>query len=312
MQTTVTITEPGRAPLHVVVRRPLEVGRDCDGLLLGDPQLSRRHLRLSAVGGRLSVQDLGSTNGTSIGGSVLVGTVVLQPGDVVEFGRCRLELDDATERVADSGGDPLRRTSIDIVAAAATADPLPSTLTSGGTLTIVFSDIKQSTRRAVALGDERWLFARPTDHARRRCSHRRRTLHAKKMTHRAVRKWREGPAAATGAQSTERVRDDALEAGGTRAWRGVRRTTRFPYPLSSRELASEVPVAGTYLLTIAGWDRSRRGTACAQCVRRATRSTARRTSRVTTPTTLAVRRPPPSSTGSSRTREDPSDGPAAS
>jgi class 3 adenylate cyclase len=157
MQPTVTITEPGRAPLHVVVRRPLEVGRDCDGLLLSDPLLSRRHLRLSAVGGRLSVQDLGSTNGTSVGGSVLVGTVVLQPGDVVEFGRCRLELDGDTERVADSDVDPIRRTSIDIVAEAATADQLPSTLTSGGTLTIVFSDIEQSTRRAVALGDERWM-----------------------------------------------------------------------------------------------------------------------------------------------------------
>jgi class 3 adenylate cyclase len=156
MAPTVTITEPGRAPLHVVVRRPLEVGRDCDGLLLGDPLLSRRHLRVSAVGGRVSVQDLGSTNGTSVGGSVLVGAVVLQPGDVVEFGRCRLELDDDTERVADAGDDPLRRTSIDLVAAAAKADPLPSTLTSGGTLTIVFSDI-ESTRRALELGDESWM-----------------------------------------------------------------------------------------------------------------------------------------------------------
>lgn len=156
MQPTVTITEPGRAPLHMVVRRPLEVGRDCDGLLLSDPLLSRRHLRLSAVGARLSVQDLGSTNGTSIGGSALVGTVVLQPGDVVEFGRCRLELDGATQQVDESADDPLRRTSIDIVAAAATDDPLPSMLASGGTLTIVFSDIEQSTRRAIALGDERW------------------------------------------------------------------------------------------------------------------------------------------------------------
>jgi class 3 adenylate cyclase len=157
MQPTVTITEPGRAPLHIVVRRSLEIGRDCDGLLLSDPLLSRRHLRLSAVGGRLSVEDLGSTNGTSVGGSVLVGTVVLQPGDVVEFGRCRLEFDGATERAAVSGDDHIRRTSFDIVVEAATADPLPSTLTSGGTLTIVFSDIEQSTRRAVALGDERWM-----------------------------------------------------------------------------------------------------------------------------------------------------------
>lgn len=154
---TVKITEPGRTPLHVVVRRPLELGRDCDGVLLTDPELSRRHLRLTATGGRLTVQDLGSMNGSSVGGSVLVGAITVQPGDVVAFGRCRLELDDETGRVAESGGDPLRRTSIDMVAAAAAADRLPATLASAGTLTIVFSDIEQSTRRAVELGDERWM-----------------------------------------------------------------------------------------------------------------------------------------------------------
>ncbi|MCB9371628.1 MAG: hypothetical protein H6518_02485 [Microthrixaceae bacterium] len=42
---TVRITQPGRTPLHVVVHRPLELGRDCDGVLLSDPELSRRHLR---------------------------------------------------------------------------------------------------------------------------------------------------------------------------------------------------------------------------------------------------------------------------
>ena len=154
---TVRITEPGRTPLHVVVHRPVELGRDCDGVLLTDPQLSRRHLRLSATGGRVSVQDLGSTNGTAVGGAVLVGTATLQPGDVVTFGHCRLELADRAERGATNGTDPLRRTSIDLVAAAAAADPLPVSLAAAGTLTIVFSDIEQSTRRAVELGDERWL-----------------------------------------------------------------------------------------------------------------------------------------------------------
>jgi class 3 adenylate cyclase len=153
----VKVTEPGRTPLHLVVRRPLELGRDCDGLLLADPELSRRHLRLSATGARLTVQDLGSTNGTTMGGSVLAGTVTVEPGDVVTFGRCRLELDDGGERPAGCRTDSLSQTSIDIVADAASADRLPATLASGGTLTIVFSDIEQSTRRAVELGDERWM-----------------------------------------------------------------------------------------------------------------------------------------------------------
>jgi class 3 adenylate cyclase len=153
----VKVTEPGRTPLHLVVRRPLELGRDCDGLLLADPELSRRHLRLCATGSRLTVQDLGSTNGTTVGGSALTGTVTVEPGDVVSFGRCRLELDADEERLAECRADSLRQTSIDIVADAAAADRLPATLASGGTLTIVFSDIEQSTRRAVELGDERWL-----------------------------------------------------------------------------------------------------------------------------------------------------------
>jgi class 3 adenylate cyclase len=153
----VKITEPGRTPLHLVVRRPLELGRDCDGLLLADPELSRRHLRLSAMGGRLTVSDLGSTNGTTVAGSVLAGTVTVERGDVVTFGRCRLELDDDDERPAERSTDPLRQTSIEIIADAAAADRLPATLASGGTLTIVFSDIEQSTRRAVELGDERWM-----------------------------------------------------------------------------------------------------------------------------------------------------------
>ena len=159
---TVKITEPGRTPLHLVIRRPVEVGRDCDGLLLADAELSRRHLRLSATGGRVTVQDLGSTNGTLLDGSVLVGPTGVEVGQVVTFGRCQLEVvpsDATTRRSLVRRVDPLRRTSIDVVAAAAAADPVPvsAVLSQGGTLTIVFSDIEQSTRRGEEFGDEAWM-----------------------------------------------------------------------------------------------------------------------------------------------------------
>ena len=36
---TVQISEPGRTPLQVRLHRPLEVGRDCDGVLLTDALL---------------------------------------------------------------------------------------------------------------------------------------------------------------------------------------------------------------------------------------------------------------------------------
>ena len=152
------ISEPGRTPLHLVVRRPIDVGRDCDGLLLADAELSRQHLRLSATAGRLVVADLGSTNGTKLDGADLVGPTRVGPGQVVTFGHCRLELVAADNgRAASVAADPLRRTSIDIVADAAVADPMSRTPFPGGTLTIVFSDIEQSTRRTEELGDAAWL-----------------------------------------------------------------------------------------------------------------------------------------------------------
>ena len=153
---TVKITEPGRTPLHLVIRRPVDVGRDCDGLLLADPELSRLHLRLSATAGRLLVTDVGSTNGTRLDGAELAGPTRVSPGQVVTFGRCRLELVEHG-RAPSVAADPLRRTSIDIVADAAVADPMAPGLFGGGTLTIVFSDIEQSTRRSEELGDGAWV-----------------------------------------------------------------------------------------------------------------------------------------------------------
>jgi class 3 adenylate cyclase len=105
------------------------------------------------------VQDLGSTNGSMLDGIPIVGPTGLRDGEVVTFGNCTLEVvevNGATAAVASE--DPVRRTSIDLVADAAVASGLiPRAVPDGGTLTIVFSDIEQSTRRAVELGDEGWL-----------------------------------------------------------------------------------------------------------------------------------------------------------
>jgi class 3 adenylate cyclase len=153
--TVVQITEPGRTPLHLRLHRPTEVGRDCDGVLLTDPLLSRRHLRLSSVGGRVTVEDLGSTNGTLIDGAPVQQPTPLLPGQAATFGSCRLEVVSSVDR--EEPVDDVRKTSIDIVAAAAGADSAPMVQSGSGTLTIVFSDIEGSTRRAEQLGDEAWL-----------------------------------------------------------------------------------------------------------------------------------------------------------
>ncbi len=162
---TVVVREPGRTPLHLVVRDILEIGRDCDGLLLDDPQISRRHLQLRAERGHVVVEDLGSTNGSLIDGKPLEGGHVLLRGEIVEFGDCTVEL--ALDARATQSGriqDPeaarrLRASSIDMVAAAAAEDhrDYESLDTDAGTLTIAFSDILSSTERAVELGDTKWV-----------------------------------------------------------------------------------------------------------------------------------------------------------
>jgi class 3 adenylate cyclase len=156
----VVIHEPDRTPIRLVVDGPpIEVGRDCRGVLLTDPQISRRHLRLDAHAGAVRVSDLGSTNGTRVDGIPISGTHLLTVGEVVQLGASTITLfvrsTPATEPVRTAAAT----TSIDLVAAAVVADPpdLASLAAESGNLTIVFSDIESSTRRAVAAGDARWL-----------------------------------------------------------------------------------------------------------------------------------------------------------
>jgi pSer/pThr/pTyr-binding forkhead associated (FHA) protein len=74
---------------------PLEIGREAneEGRLGDDPQLSRRHARISAFkGGRLLVEDLGSTNGTSVNGEEIAAPTVLGPGDTLALGDSELRV----------------------------------------------------------------------------------------------------------------------------------------------------------------------------------------------------------------------------
>ncbi len=71
----------------------LLIGRhlDCD-VVLSDMAISRRHARLRFRDGRWILQDLESTNGTSVNG-VRVGRSVLVAGDVISIGTQRLTID---------------------------------------------------------------------------------------------------------------------------------------------------------------------------------------------------------------------------
>jgi pSer/pThr/pTyr-binding forkhead associated (FHA) protein len=70
----------------VEVRAGLTFGREgCDVVLL-DPEVSRRHARISMLDGAPAIADLGSTNGTWVNGHRIGATAQLAAGDVVRFG----------------------------------------------------------------------------------------------------------------------------------------------------------------------------------------------------------------------------------
>src|SRR4051812_47825060 len=80
---------------RLVVVDELVLGRsvDGDGRLAEDRELSRRHARIGRdAGARLTIEDLGSANGTFVNGKAIAGPQVLEPGDVVRLGTTTLEL----------------------------------------------------------------------------------------------------------------------------------------------------------------------------------------------------------------------------
>ncbi len=84
---------PGRASRDVAFDgQPVTIGRAADvDLVVADPLVSRRHARLAPRGGRLVLEDLGSTNGTRVNDQV-VREAVVGPGDRIQLGATRLEI----------------------------------------------------------------------------------------------------------------------------------------------------------------------------------------------------------------------------
>lgn len=65
----------------------LFLGRDLTSdLVINDPEVSRRHLRLVLDGATYRIEDLGSTNGTFIRGQRLAAPVLLTPGELITLG----------------------------------------------------------------------------------------------------------------------------------------------------------------------------------------------------------------------------------
>ena len=88
---------------EVPVGGQVVVGRDpgaADVILDQDRDVSRRHATFSPSGAGLTVEDLGSTNGTFVNGHKLTATVPLNTGDRVEIGDSVIEIRLAVEPAA--------------------------------------------------------------------------------------------------------------------------------------------------------------------------------------------------------------------
>lgn len=63
------------------------LGRDItNDIVINDPEVSRHHLRLTRAPGGISLEDLGSTNGTFVNGQRLSGPRPLRAGDMIGLG----------------------------------------------------------------------------------------------------------------------------------------------------------------------------------------------------------------------------------
>lgn len=73
--------------IYEITKDVTTLGRDItNDIVINDREVSRHHLRLVRSGGNLTIEDLGSTNGTFVNGKRVSGVTPLQNGDMVGLG----------------------------------------------------------------------------------------------------------------------------------------------------------------------------------------------------------------------------------
>jgi len=69
-----------------MVRDMIIVGRDMDcEIMIPSRQVSRKHARLKLTNSGVSIEDLGSKNGTHLNGTLLADLTILKDGDVIQI-----------------------------------------------------------------------------------------------------------------------------------------------------------------------------------------------------------------------------------
>jgi pSer/pThr/pTyr-binding forkhead associated (FHA) protein len=78
---------PNTGKIFELVQDELTIGRDITNrVVINDPEVSRRHAKLTAQMGGYTIEDLGSTNGTFVDGQRLTGPHLLRPGQTIMLG----------------------------------------------------------------------------------------------------------------------------------------------------------------------------------------------------------------------------------
>ena len=94
-----------------LTRDYMTLGRShSNDLVVSELTVSRVHASLSVdPAGRVSVQDLGSSGGTSVNGRPASGPVILQSGDVISFGGARFQFQGASGQTKATAALPIQR-----------------------------------------------------------------------------------------------------------------------------------------------------------------------------------------------------------
>lgn len=80
-------TGPNVGQAFMLDKPEMNIGRELTNeIVINDPEVSRRHARVMVQGVNYILEDLGSTNGTSVNGLTLAGPYLLKPGDTIVLG----------------------------------------------------------------------------------------------------------------------------------------------------------------------------------------------------------------------------------
>src|SRR5947208_2788933 len=117
----VVVRTPNRQPFVILLEERLEFGRDCDGVIVADTRMSRRHVALDPhPDGTVLVTDLGSSNGTTVNGEPVLYPVPAESGTVVRAGNTVITIGRGSHRsiglATSLGEETSLASSIDVVA----------------------------------------------------------------------------------------------------------------------------------------------------------------------------------------------------